>query len=132
MPDAVTPALTTLEWCALNATQLQFETRLDNHEPPREYTRLRAHSYIDNLGRPAIVLEVDDLLREPERAVYLVEDVLGIEPYYVAAYAPRLPCDAPTPARKEGEPFWVILHAMHRAAHWALGPRRAYHLKWVR
>lgn len=148
MSDVSAPevALSTIEWAKLHGEEFRVRIVLDNYEPTRAATALTGYRYAHpgrgGLAYLAVVLVVGEELVEPTHSIYLLDSGTRVEPYYVVGWPGD--SDVPVPARREDEPFFVILHPFPLSlgtrpdngqpidmSGWALGPRKAYHCKVV-
>lgn len=113
--------------------RLTFWTLLDSHEPTRNQAAGELEEWRHRDGRVVRSLTDGQQLKDAHRAVYLMDDGRTVAPWYVAGWSkentitltpfpvnvnedgtPRLRADRPEPVDYST---------------WALGPRRAYHLK---
>ena len=112
---------------------------LDNHTPTRNVANVAAtiHAADPDSGRPQTVRLAAHGLKDMHRAVYLLDDGQTIRPHYVAGWANTDPRSDVTTTLDV-----VYLHPFPTStgtrpdngrpvdmSTWALGPRRAYHVK---
>lgn len=121
---------TTVEWAKEFGTMFRYIAQLDNREPSLKDT-WGVGWFFNRPGYPVndgVILEKAEDFRDAHQAVYLLDNGLGVAPYYVAAW--------------HAEQGFVILHPFPLsigrrtdngepidASNWRLGPRRCYHLK---
>lgn len=125
-------------------TVVYFCAPLDNYEPcPRSEANGYVVRYVKANGESGITLWRTDFGKVGSRifdalhsAVFLVDDGRTVTPYYVAGYRPTDEPDAlflqpfPTNFNADGSPRMRGDRAEQvDMSGWALGPRKAYHVK---
>lgn len=113
---------------------LEFLSVLDNYDPPRSTSRSLLEEWVGPDGTITYRLVGWQSERDATNAVYLLDDGRTVRPFYVAGWSPDsdhiLLHAFPTNYRPDGER--KIRDDNGRPVDhgpWALGPRRAYHLK---
>jgi len=109
---------TATEWARGHGVHYQGNIQLDNYEPPRNHAYFNCYQYSTDTVTDGFVIDRGMTLKDATRAVFLMDDGETVHPYYVASWHP--------------EQLHLIAHPFptgenHRT--WALGPRRAYHIK---
>ena len=132
-------AQTATEWAREHGRHLRGQIARDNYEPTRGFATVDLHTYDMGKDDPrgsGIILADGSQLREAWHAVYLIDDGRTVAPFYVIGWSTD-----PADPYIMLHPFPVNVHAdgspRLRAddgrpvdfASWALGPRRAYHVK---
>lgn len=120
------------QWAREHGKQFDYRVFLDNYDPPREFVTGKGAAYDltkENppVGKGVVLFDITGL-NFANQAIFLLDDGEHVDPFYVAAYKSsqtyvilhRFPLDGGV-RPDTGQPVSM--------AGWALGPRRAYHLK---
>lgn len=117
---------TAIEWAQEHGSPFDFAVDLDNRSVPETAS---GHGWLYNhptaeVGQGVIIPNMEQF-KDGTKAVYLLDDGWKATPYYVAGW--------------HAEHGYMILHHFPRVwkerdrdwirSAWALGPRRAYHLR---
>jgi len=112
---------------------VHWSAALDNHSPARNHAYGYGVLGRNERGETIMTLRTRGMLRDAERAVYLVDDGKSVTAMYVTGYGHKTRPDflavASLPTNPDGETDKrgdVIAYA-----NWRLGPSRAYHFKVV-
>lgn len=111
----------------------------DNYDPPREGYTVSGEVYAPEAWRPEQVVGLDVTgMKDPHRAVYLLDDGSTVRPHYVGGWASASPESDIT---KQTDIVWLYPFPTNPDgatrpdgrvidySTWALGPRRCYHVK---
>ena len=117
-------------------TLWRYSAALDNHEPVRStaYGSFERTIHPVN-GTDTIVLDAAaSALKDATSALWLIDDGETVQPFYVAGWNPRDPGVIlnPMPTNPGNRTMRADGRGPVSYATWALGPRRAYHLKVYR
>lgn len=112
---------------------LYFWAVLDNFEPPRNDTRGQAEIWLNVHGDEVIkIVDAPEHFKDGHNALYLLDDGSTVVPYYVTGWNDSEPTRVyiqPMPTNPDGAKTRPDNSRPIDYANWALGPRRAYHLK---
>lgn len=109
---------TTTEWAREHGVHYFGSITLDNYEPSRNVMWYNCYRYSTEHVKDAFIIDCGMLLKDATRSVFLMDDGNSVRPCYVAAWHP--------------EQMHLIVHPFptgKKHTTWALGPRRAYHVK---
>jgi hypothetical protein len=113
---------------------LRFWAVLDNFEPPRSETNGQAEIWRHPDGHEVIkIVDAPAHFKDGHNAIYLLDDGNTVVPYYVVGWndkaEPVYVLIQPFPANPDGAATRPDNGQPIDYSTWALGPRRAYHLK---
>lgn len=113
--------------------RLHFRAVLDNFEPPRSETHGTAEIWRHPAGHEVIkIVDAAEHFKDGHNALYLFDDGNTVAPYYVVGWDDNEPVHVliqPMPTNPDGAATRPDNGRPIDYSNWALGPRRAYHLK---
>jgi hypothetical protein len=127
----MTESFSATQWAQEHGKPFRWQTQLDNHTYSRNFANGNGWEYdiADKDLRGVILDDVADL-RDPHKAMYLLDDGQNVRTFYVAGW------------NADKQLTYLMIHPFPLSvgtrpdnglpidmSTWQLGPRRAYHLK---